>query len=223
MAGIGLTFVMMMICCYFIRLVTAGPPDAGLILSAFIVLGPLGQGGFSLLVNGQNMSELLPVHIVTDFPQSQLAGQMIFSGCFIGSYILWSMGFAWIILACISITHVVWRNKVPFSMTYWGIIFPNGTFALLSVELAKVLDSGFFRAFGAAWSIIVFSLWLCVFIRSIPSFIDGSMFKAPYIIDGPGAKEIPTFDIEKVEQRQIASENSTRVPSMDDVRTNRPL
>ena len=220
MVAIGLTFAMMIITTYFIRLITAGPPDAGLILSAFVVLGPLGQGGFSLLVNGDDLSELLPLHIGTDFPQSALAGQMIFSGCFIGGWILWSMGFAWIFLACISIAHVARNHKITFSMAYWGLIFPNGTFALLSVELSKVLDSGFFRAFGAAWSCVVFSLWLVIFVRSIPSFIDGSMFKAPYVIDGPTVKEIPQFDVEQPEK----SEEGTRTPStLDPVAIDRPL
>ena len=120
-------------------------------------------------------------------------------------------------------------------MTYWGIIFPNGTFALLSVELSKVLDSGFFRAFGAAWSCIVFGLWTVVFVRSIPSFIDGSMFKAPYVIDGPTATEIPTFDIEKTAATMSSAKKSgsgdttgdtTRTASvedLDEVAVDRPL
>ena len=76
---------------------------------------------------------------------------MIFAVCFAGSFILWSMGIAWIILAVMSIFSVVRKGKVPFSMAYWGMVFPHGTFAILSVQLAKVLDSPFFRVFGALW------------------------------------------------------------------------
>lgn len=201
MVIIGLSFAIMMITVYLMRLVLYGPPDPSLILSAFITLGPLGQGGFSLLVNGQDLSVLIPLHVKDNFPQSELAGQMIYAACFCGAYVLWSMGIAWIIVACFSIANIAWDTKLPFSMAYWGLIFPNGVFALLSVQLAKVLDSPFFRAFGAAWSCkfssqdfdivkltsfpsgIVFTLWLVVFTRSIPSFIDGSMFKAPYVPD----------------------------------------
>ncbi|EKM54267.1 uncharacterized protein PHACADRAFT_258005 [Phanerochaete carnosa HHB-10118-sp] len=212
MVLIGLSFALMIICIYLVRLITAGPPDAGLILSAFIVLGPLGQGGFSLLQNGMAMSELLPLHIGDTFPMLQLAGQMIFAGCFLGAYALWSMGLAWILLALISIAHVArTQGRLAFSMAYWGLIFPNGTFALLSLQLARVLDSPFFRAFGAAWACVVFTLWLTVFVRSIPSFIDGSMFKAPYVIDGPTPKEIPQFDIEQ--QQQPAQRSSSTLSS----------
>lgn len=152
MVLIGLSFAIMMITVYLLRLILHGPPDPSLILSAFVILGPLGQGGYSLLVNGQDLSVLLPVHIETNFPQSALAGQMIYAACFCGSYVLWSMGIAWILLACTSIGHVARSSQLPFGMAYWGLIFPNGVFALLSVQLAKVLDSPFFRAFGTAWS-----------------------------------------------------------------------
>lgn len=47
---------------------------------------------------------------------------------------------------------------------------------------------------------VVFLLWLTVFVRSIPSFIDGSMFKAPYVPDEgavPVAVNKLPFDQEK--------------------------
>ena len=44
---------------------------------------------------------------------------------------------------------------------------------------------------------VVFLLWITVFLRSIPAFIDGSMFKAPYVPDqGPVGTKV-TFDPEK--------------------------
>ncbi|KAI9068272.1 hypothetical protein FKP32DRAFT_1600624 [Trametes sanguinea] len=183
MVIIGLGFALMMITVYLLRLILHGPPDPSLILSAFITLGPLGQGGFSLLVNGQDLSEILPLHMGDEFPTVALAGQMVFAGCFLGAFILFSLGVAWILLAIISIGHVRASSQIPFSMAYWGLIFPNGVFALLCVQLAKVLDSPVFRAIGAAWTGVVFLLWISVFTRSIPSFIDGSMFKAPYVPD----------------------------------------
>jgi len=185
MVLIGLSFALMMIGIYLLRLITYGAPDISLILSAFITLGPLGQGGFSLLVNGENLADILPLHIRGSFPFANQAGQMIFAGCFLGSYVLWSMGIAWILLALVCIFSVVRKSKVPFSMAYWGMVFPHGTFAILSVQLAKVLDSPFFRGFGAVWSVVVLLLWIWMFVRSIPAFIDGSLFKAPYVPDAP--------------------------------------
>ena len=46
---------------------------------------------------------------------------------------------------------------------------------------------------------IVFLLWITVFLRSIPAFIDGSMFKAPYVPDEPAPSKKGVFDPEKME------------------------
>ena len=49
----------------------------------------------------------------------------------------------------------------------------------------------------------MFLLWITIFVRSIPAFIDGSIFKAPYVPEEPslsaasGANKDGTFDPEK--------------------------
>ncbi|KAG2342894.1 C4-dicarboxylate transporter/malic acid transport protein [Suillus weaverae] len=55
MVIIGLGLALMMITVYLARLVISGPPEKLLVLSAFVALGPFGQGGYSLLINGQNL------------------------------------------------------------------------------------------------------------------------------------------------------------------------
>ena len=158
MVIIGLSLAIMMITVYLARLIVHGPPDANLILSAFIVLGPLGQGGYSMLVNGANLATLFPVHNTGEFPMSAVSGQLLYSFCFCVAYILWSMGICWICIALLSIFSVVRRSGVPkFGLAYWGLIFPNGVYALLSVQLGVVLDSGFFRVFGSLWSCMFFA------------------------------------------------------------------
>jgi len=239
MVLIGLSFALMIITIYLLRLITYGTPDVTLILSAFIVLGgfrtfdgtcpvadapvlgPLGQGGYSLLLNGENMAELLPLRFGSDSPFMDQAGRIIFAVCFAGAFILWSMGIAWIILAVLSIISVVRKGQVPFSMGYWGMVFPHGTFAVLSVQMAKVLNSPFYRAFGAIWCCecfrcascapcgltscfegVVFTLWLWMFTRSVPAFIDGSLFKAPYVPDEPNRRR-SILELEKGEDTPV--------------------
>ena len=113
--------------------------------------GPLGQGGYALLLHGENSAKILPLHFGGNFPFIEYSGQMIFAVCFAGAFILWSMGIAWIAVAILSIFSVARRGKIPFSMAYWGMVFPHGTFASLSVKMALVLDSPFYRGFGALW------------------------------------------------------------------------
>lgn len=157
MVVIGLSLAIMMITVYLARLIVYGPPDANLILSALVVLGPLGQGGYSMLVNGANLAALFPVHDTGVFPMVPMSGELMYSFCFCVAYILWSMGICWICIAVLSIVSVMRKSGIPkFGLAYWGVIFPNGVYALLSVQLGTVLDSGFFRVFGALWSCMLF-------------------------------------------------------------------
>ncbi|KAG5645206.1 hypothetical protein DXG03_006724 [Asterophora parasitica] len=197
----GLSLALMILTVYLTRLVLHGPPDTSLILSAFITLGPLGQGGFSFLVNGENLSVLLPLHLGDRFPFAELTGQMLFSACFCIAWILWSMGIAWLMVSIISVYAVVRHQRIPFTLAYWGLIFPTGVFGLLSVQLGAVLDSPFFHYFGAIWSgayhlllsrsnrpltdlywtftVMVLIIWLTVFLKTIPRVWNTTIFVAP--------------------------------------------
>lgn len=178
MCIIGLLFTTMISASFFLRLFLYGVPEATAVFATFNTLTPLGQGGYSLLVNGANFSKLLPLHPGASFPQSQIAGQIIYAVCFCFAYLLWCMGLAWIALSVLSITRRA--NRLPrFCVAHWSLLFPNGVFALLSVQLGSVLQSRFYTGFGAAWSIIVFIMWTVLLLRSIPAFIDGTMFLPP--------------------------------------------
>ncbi|KAG1751529.1 voltage-dependent anion channel [Suillus paluster] len=198
MVFIGLSLALMVITIYLARLIANGPPEKPLVLSAFLASGSLSQGGYSLIINGQNLSEILPLYVPGTFPEVAAAGQMVFSFCFCGAYILWSMGICWIIISSSSIFSVLKKEgSIPFSITYQGLIFPNAVFALLSVQLGNVLNSGFFHGFGAAWTVIVFILWLSIFARTIPAVIDRSIFVAPDIAALPLPLHINEFKLQE--------------------------
>ncbi|KAI0812675.1 voltage-dependent anion channel-domain-containing protein [Irpex lacteus] len=173
MLSIGLSLTMMLTTAFLLRLYLYGPLEANVVLTTFTTLTPLAQGGFSMLINGQNLSSLFPA---TSNPDSYLIGQLMFSTCICCAYALWSMGLAWIAVACFSIRQRI-SNLPTFSISSWCVIVPNASYALLSLQLAVVLDSQFFRVFGTVWACIVFALWAGISGRSIPAIIDGSMFK----------------------------------------------
>jgi tellurite resistance protein TehA-like permease len=141
---IGLSFAMMIITVYLMRLVVYGPLDPGLVLSSFIILGPLGQGGFSVLVNGQNTT-----HVALPVPLSPAVIQTI---CFCAAWTMWSIALIWLFIALCSVGSVLPRQSISFSIATWGTIFPNGAFALLTVELGDVLESRALNYLGAIFS-----------------------------------------------------------------------
>ncbi|KAJ6630992.1 voltage-dependent anion channel [Mycena sp. CBHHK59/15] len=167
----GLSLALMIITLYLMRLIIHGPLEANLILSSFIILGPLGQGGFSMLLNSQNLADLrLP---------GSLSAETIESVCFCVAWILWSMGLAWLCIALCSLSIILRQKTVPFSVAYWGTIFPNGVFTLLTVELGSVLDSPVLNYLGAIFSVMVLLLWIFVFVKTIPAIWNTSVFNSP--------------------------------------------
>lgn len=140
----GLSLCLMVITVYLMRLMIHGPTDVNLIFSSFVILGPLGQGGFSIIVNSKNIDAL---HLI-----SSLDPAAIQSVCFCVAWVLWSMGLIWLCIALASVYGVVRKQSVPFTLGYWGMIFPNGVYALLTVELGVVLDSPVLNYLGVDFS-----------------------------------------------------------------------
>ncbi|GJE92280.1 sulfite efflux pump SSU1-like protein [Phanerochaete sordida] len=175
MGLMGLCFTTMITFGFLMRLFLHGAPDGLIALATWNILTPLGQGGFSLLINGQNLSLLVPYMSGSDFPEIAIAGKLLFSVCFCGAYLCWCMGFCWIMLSLFVLIRRA--RKLPnFGLAWWGAVFPNGTYALLTVQLGNVLKSRFYHGFGAAWSIIVMLLWTALMLRTIPAFVTGTMF-----------------------------------------------
>ncbi|KAJ7671597.1 voltage-dependent anion channel [Mycena polygramma] len=168
---IGLSLAFMIITVYLMRLVVYGPLDSSLILSSFIIIGPLGQGGFSMLVNAQNLARTIPLGA----PLSPAAIEAV---CFCAAWGMWSVGLIWLCIALCSIGSVR-RQRLPFTVAYWGTIFPNGVFALLTVQLGVVLDSPVLHYLGAIFSVLVFLLWIFVFVKTIPAVWNTSVFHSP--------------------------------------------
>ncbi|KAF7794326.1 hypothetical protein EIP86_005460 [Pleurotus ostreatoroseus] len=170
---IGLSFAMMFMTVFFMRIYLHGPLEHRTVLTTFAALTPIGQGGYSMLLNGKYLADLLPDTI----NKGPFVGDVLFSLCFSGAYILWCMGILWITISCFSVIRHGLFNLPPFNMSYWGLIVPNGAFSLLTIELAQAMDSSIFRVFGMVWAFMTLALWAAVFVRTASGVVDGSAVK----------------------------------------------
>ncbi|KAF7327475.1 hypothetical protein MKEN_00325900 [Mycena kentingensis (nom. inval.)] len=143
---ISLSLSMMMLTALLLRLIIHGPPDTAFILSSFVPLGPMGQGGFSFLVTAQNLIQR-DIHLGPFISASAVS-----SVAFSAAWLLWSMGLVWLCVGLLLITSSVRRKRVPFSLGFWGMCFPSGVFTLLTVELGNVLESRTIHYLGAIFS-----------------------------------------------------------------------
>ncbi|KAF7308492.1 hypothetical protein HMN09_00698200 [Mycena chlorophos] len=170
---IGLTLALMMLTTFLLRLIIHGSPDTSQILASFIPLGPMGQGGFSLLVTAQN----LVARNIDMGPY--ISPSATASAAFCGAWLLWSMGLVWLAMGLSLMYSSIRRKRVPFTIGYWGMIFPSGVFALLTVELGDILVSPTIQYLGVIFSISVASLWTFNVFKTVPAIWDTSIFHSP--------------------------------------------
>jgi tellurite resistance protein TehA-like permease len=169
--GTGVPLAMVVLVMYFHRLTIHRLPPREVIVSVFLPLGPLGQGGFAILQLGKVARDLFP----TTHSLIPGAGDTLYTMGFIVALILWGYGLVWLFFALASIS----RSKFPFNMGWWGFTFPLGVFTVSTTAMAKELPSAFFNVLGSIFSVVVILLWLVVSAGTIKGAFTREIFFAP--------------------------------------------
>ncbi|RDK42559.1 hypothetical protein M752DRAFT_251748 [Aspergillus phoenicis ATCC 13157] len=186
--GIGLPLALMVMVIYLQRLTLHKLPPKAVIVSVFLPLGPLGQGGFGIMKLGQAAQEI--------FPKTQTleaaSGPIFYTMGFMIALILWSFGLVWLFFALASIAR---SKSFPFNIGWWGFTFPLGVYATSTCQMGKELPSEFFRVLGTLFvmfpdvdvrqilSLCVVVLWIVVSIGTLRGVVSGRLFFAPCLGD----------------------------------------
>ncbi|ETW81336.1 C4-dicarboxylate transporter [Heterobasidion irregulare TC 32-1] len=104
-----------------------------------------------------------PQDISSPFLGSTSAGDIVYAVCICIVFIMWSLATMWLVFALLSLQSVVRKTRFPFRICFWGMIFPNGVHANLTITLYRVLDVRFFRVWGAVYAVLTFAVWSIVF------------------------------------------------------------
>jgi hypothetical protein len=107
--GTGVPLAMVVLVMYFHRLTVHRLPPREVIVSVFLPLGPLGQGGFGIMQLGKVALVLFPK---TDSLGVVDAGKILYVVGFALALIMWGYGLVWLFFALASIS----RSKFPFNM-----------------------------------------------------------------------------------------------------------
>lgn len=142
--GIGECLSACVLALYFHRLTIHSLPPKEVIVSVFLPVGPLGQGGFGIQQLGKVAVKLLPATpafktIGVDVARG--AEILYVLGVFLGM-VLWGFALVWVCFALISLATI---RDFPFNMGWWGFTFPLGVWATCTSMLAINLDSEFFK------------------------------------------------------------------------------
>jgi len=172
----------------------------------FLPLGATGQAGYSFILAGEFFQDFLPLGygdsgLLTD-PSTGRSINVIFV-CL--AFALWTSATMWMIFAIIAVLDEVRKSRIPFKVNYWGLIFPNGVYANLTISLGNTFDSPFFRIWGSIYAVCTLLVWIFVAAKTIQSIYHGTMFEAPKEEGEKNASLLPV-----VNEQSTSSQNSTQ-------------
>lgn len=196
--GTGVPLAMVVLVIYFQRLTIYKLPPREVIVSVFLPLGPLGQGGFAVMQLGTVAKNLFP-RTSTLLPSS--SGETLYTLGFILALIMWGYGLVWLFFAVVSVS----RSRFPFNMGWWGFTFPLGVFTVSTTTMAKELPSLFFKVLGSIFSVAVIILWLVVSAGTVRGAIRGTIFFAPCVTDFEKKLEDKKADLEMASEKKRPS------------------
>ena len=154
--GLGMAFSFFIMTVYFLRLQIHDLPPREVIVSVFLPIGPLGQGGFAIQQLGKVAFKLLPetgafngaVIAGASGNEPTLVAAAVYGGTvlyimgIVAGLFLWGAALGWLAFAIISI---MTTKSFPFNMGWWGFVFPLGVLTSCTGMLATELNSTFFR------------------------------------------------------------------------------
>jgi len=164
--GIGVPFAGSILVLYIHRLTVYKLPPSEVSVSAFLPIGPLGQGGAGIIQLG----------IVAEQMNFPYATNLRAIGVFLG-LLMWGYAILWSVFAVLTIGYRF--PRISFSMAWWGFVFPLGTFALCSGLLGKELELPFFKILGTIVTVCVVLLWFLVAFKTTIEAWKGELFYAP--------------------------------------------
>lgn len=169
---------------YFQRLTVYKLPPREVIVSVFLPLGPLGQGGFAIMQLGKVAKDIFP-KTGTLSQSTTNAGDILYVVGWLIALIMWGFGLVWFFFALASIS----KSKFPFNIGWWGFTFPIGVFTVSTSQIGKEMPSRVFNVLGTILSVVVTILWIIVAGGTVKKALTGELFFAPCLKDLEGKEE----------------------------------
>jgi tellurite resistance protein TehA-like permease len=141
--GTGVPLAMVVLVIYFQRLTIHSIPPREVIVSVFLPLGPLGQGGYGIMQLGKVAMKVFP-QTTTLSEHMTNSGEILYIVGWLVATIMWGFALVWMFFAVLTIS----KQRFPFNMGWWGFTFPLGVFTASTTQMGKELPSMFFNVFG---------------------------------------------------------------------------
>jgi tellurite resistance protein TehA-like permease len=147
--SMGMPLALFVMVIYLHRVIVHGIPPKAVIVSVFLPLGPMGQGGYGAMKLGIQASKVFPATKALH----PMAGDVIYMIGWMTAMVLWGFGLVWLFFAVASVS----CSKFPFNLSWWGFTFPIGVFAMSTITIGQELPSAFFKVLGTVSTHHVFN------------------------------------------------------------------
>ena len=124
-ASMGLALAFMLLALYLLRLVLHGPPRGPRVGSVYIPLGPLGKGGYDLLLLGTGYNAVLALPGNETVLGAEGVGIVVCVVVLVVALGLWAVGTMWLLYGLLATTGVLWHDHVHFKPAFWSLLYPN--------------------------------------------------------------------------------------------------
>ena len=178
--GLGMSLSLLVMTLYFHRLAVHNLPNSEVIVSAFLPLGPCGQGVFGIL---QMAKVGRYIFVETAFAGLGNSGDVIFVVSTIFGLMIWGLGLWWLVhgMACVGIRML--STRLQFNMGFWGFIFPLGVFTAGTISLGEALPSAFFSYLSVAFLVLLALLYVIVAFFTALGACNRTLLVAPCMSD----------------------------------------
>ena len=177
--GIGMTLSLIVMTLYFHRLAIHKLPNAEVIVSAFLPLGPCGQGAYGIMqiakagravFNGKNLAEI------------NNAGDIILVVSVIIGLMIWGLGVWWMVHGCMCVLLRALSSNLKLNMGFWGFIFPLGVFVAGTISLGENLPSSFLSYLSVVLLAVLTLLYAAVAIGTVRGAYNKTLLVAPCML-----------------------------------------
>jgi tellurite resistance protein TehA-like permease len=133
---------------YAHRLIAVGPPMKAKLPALTITVGPLGQFATAIQVvsTAANKRGLFASYNQGTWLTASAASSVSAASELIALMVI-GFAFLWVTVAWYLILEAAVMRKLPYSLTWWSLIFPMGTYAASCRKMEQVLTC-FFRCFN---------------------------------------------------------------------------
>ncbi|WP_317997148.1 hypothetical protein [Vulcanimicrobium alpinum] len=155
--GLGVALAAIIIVIFYTRLLYHKIPEAAVVPTMWIVVGPLGQSVAGIIALGTVSASVWP----------ELGHGLYVAGVAFG-LLVWGFGVYWLLMA-LAVTVRAARKHLPFSLGWWAFTFPVGTLTSGSYGLYAATHAAVFDVVGLLLLGLLATTWSIVAVRSLRS------------------------------------------------------